>query len=64
MATNKHAIIRYQTLDKCFRNPGRTYYIDDLIENDFSQQCTSTTQLSINFVLSNKNNIKTTKHYA
>ena len=32
MSTNKHAIIRYQTLDKCFRNPGRTYYIDDLIE--------------------------------
>ncbi len=32
MATNKHAIIRYQTLDKCFRNPGRIYYIDDLIE--------------------------------
>ena len=32
MATNKHAIIRYQTLDKCFRNPGRRYYIDDLIE--------------------------------
>ncbi len=31
MATNKHAIIRYQTLDKCFRNPGRKYYIDDLI---------------------------------
>ncbi len=32
MATNKHAIIRYQTLDKCFRNPGRKYYIEDLIE--------------------------------
>jgi predicted DNA-binding transcriptional regulator YafY len=32
MSTNKHAIIRYQTLDKCFRNPGRTYYIDDLIQ--------------------------------
>lgn len=32
MATNKHAIIRYQTLDKCFRNPGRAYYIDDLIQ--------------------------------
>lgn len=32
MATNKHAIIRYQTLDKCFRNPGRRYFIDDLIE--------------------------------
>lgn len=32
MATNKHAIIRYQTLDKCFRNPGRRYYINDLID--------------------------------
>lgn len=32
MGTNKHASIRYQTLDKCFRNPGRRYYIDDLIE--------------------------------
>lgn len=32
MATNKHAIIRYQALDKCFRNPGRKYYMDDLIE--------------------------------
>lgn len=32
MATNKHATIRYQTLDKCFRNPGRFYYIEDLIK--------------------------------
>ena len=32
MATNKHAIIRYQTLDKCFRNPGRRYFIGDLVE--------------------------------
>lgn len=32
LATNKHAIIRYQTLDKCFRNPGRRYYIEDLVE--------------------------------
>lgn len=32
MATNKNAIIRYQTLDKCFRNPGRKYFIEDLIE--------------------------------
>lgn len=32
MATNKHAVIRYQTLDKCFRNPGRKYFIEDLIE--------------------------------
>lgn len=32
MSTNKHAIIRYQTLDKCFRNSGRNYAIDDLVE--------------------------------
>ncbi len=32
MATNKHAQIRYNTLDKCFRNTGRKYSIDDLVE--------------------------------
>ena len=32
MSTNKNAIIRYQALDRCFRNPGRKYFIDDLIE--------------------------------
>ena len=32
MATNKLATIRYQCLDKCFRNPGRRYYIENLIE--------------------------------
>ena len=32
MSTNKNATIRYQALDRCFRNPGRKYYIDDLIE--------------------------------
>lgn len=32
MATNKNATIRYQALNQCFRNPGRIYYIDDLIE--------------------------------
>lgn len=32
MSTNKHAIIRYQTLDKCFRNLGRNYAIEDLVE--------------------------------
>lgn len=31
MATNKHASIRYQALDKCFRNFGRRYNIEDLI---------------------------------
>jgi predicted DNA-binding transcriptional regulator YafY len=32
MATNKHAIIRYQALDNCFRNTGRNYSINDLVE--------------------------------
>ncbi len=32
MATNKHAIIRYIALDKCFSNTGRQYTIDDLID--------------------------------
>lgn len=32
MATNKHATIRYNALDKCFSNIGRKYYIDDLVE--------------------------------
>jgi hypothetical protein len=33
MSTNKHAVIRYQVLDNCFRNPGRRYYIEDLIKS-------------------------------
>lgn len=32
MAITKHALIRYQTLDRCFRNPARKYYITDLLE--------------------------------
>lgn len=32
MATNKNALIRYKVLDACFRNPGKRYFIDDLIE--------------------------------
>jgi len=31
MPTNKHAIIRYQALDKCFRNWGKKYFIEDLV---------------------------------
>jgi predicted DNA-binding transcriptional regulator YafY len=31
MATNKHATIRYHALDQCFRNPGRKYFIEDLV---------------------------------
>ena len=32
MAVNKNALIRYKTLDKCFSNQYRKYYINDLIE--------------------------------
>ena len=32
MPTNKNAAIRYQTLDKCFRDYRHRYFIDDLIE--------------------------------
>jgi predicted DNA-binding transcriptional regulator YafY len=32
MAINKNAYIRYQVLDRCFRNPGRMYFLEDLIE--------------------------------
>lgn len=32
MATNKHAMIRYQALDACFANRYRRFYIEDLIE--------------------------------
>ena len=32
MSVNKNAIIRYQTLDRCFRNPGRRYFWEDLLE--------------------------------
>ncbi|MFN6377976.1 MAG: helix-turn-helix transcriptional regulator [Flavobacteriales bacterium] len=31
MATNKHAVIRYHALDKCFANYSRRYFIDDLV---------------------------------
>lgn len=31
MATNKHAIIRYEALDRCFSNRGKKFFIDDLI---------------------------------
>jgi predicted DNA-binding transcriptional regulator YafY len=31
MAINKNALIRYKVLDSCFRNPGRNFFINDLI---------------------------------
>lgn len=32
MPTNKNAAIRYQTLDKCFRDRRHRYYMEDLID--------------------------------
>jgi predicted DNA-binding transcriptional regulator YafY len=32
MAINKNALIRYKTLDNCFRNRSKRYFIEDLIE--------------------------------
>ena len=32
MAVTKNPLIRYKILDKCFRNPYKRYFIDDLIE--------------------------------
>lgn len=32
MSINKNALIRYQVLDRCFRNPGRMYFWEDLLE--------------------------------
>lgn len=32
MPANKNAFLRYLTLDKCFRNTGRNYTLDDLLE--------------------------------
>ena len=31
MSTNKNALIRYKVLDNCFRNPGKRYFINNLI---------------------------------
>lgn len=31
MAINKNAYLRYQVLDKCFRNTGRMYFFEDLL---------------------------------
>lgn len=31
MAVNKNALIRYKILDRCFSNPGKKYFIEDLV---------------------------------
>ncbi len=32
MAVNKNALVRYKVLDRCFRNLGKRYFIEDLME--------------------------------
>jgi predicted DNA-binding transcriptional regulator YafY len=32
MAVIKNALLRYQTLDRCFKNTGRNYLVDDLLD--------------------------------
>jgi predicted DNA-binding transcriptional regulator YafY len=39
MPTNKNAIIRYQALDKCFRDHRHRYYIEDLIDASNGSLC-------------------------
>lgn len=48
MPVNKHALIRYRTLDKCFSNFARRFYIEDLIQacNDALYQHTGNDKYS------------------
>jgi len=32
MSITKNALLRYQTLDRCFKNSGRSYLIEDLLD--------------------------------
>ena len=45
MSVNKNALLRYQVLDRCFRNTGRMYFWEDLLNEcndalmDFDPDC-------------------------
>lgn len=64
MATNKNALIRYRTIDKCLQNRSRKWTLDDLIEScsdalyEFEGKDTNvskrTVQLDIQMMRSNK----------
>lgn len=64
MATNKNALIRYRTIDKCLQNRSRKWTLDDLIQAcsdalyEFEGKATNvskrTVQLDIQFMRSNK----------
>ena len=50
MATTKNAIVRYRVLDKCFRNTGKKYFIDDLMKecnNTLSELDSDTSGINI-----------------
>lgn len=32
MSINKNALLRYRVLDRCFKNPGRKYFWQDLLD--------------------------------
>ena len=55
MATNKHAIIRYQALDKCFSNRYKKYYIEDLID-----ECNKALQ---EFYITKEDKVNDIEHY-
>jgi len=64
MATNKNALIRYRTIDKCLQNRSRKWTLEDLIKAcsdalyEFEGKATNvskrTVQLDIQFMRSNK----------
>lgn len=64
MATNKHALIRYKTLDKCLQNRSRKWTLEDLInecsdalaeyEGKSSNVSKRTVQLDLQMMRSNK----------
>jgi predicted DNA-binding transcriptional regulator YafY len=53
MSVNKYAFIRYKVLDRCFRNPGRMYFIEDLIDEcnlvltDYDPTCSGISRRTI-----------------
>ena len=71
MPTTKNALVRYQTLDRCFRNPGKRFYFEDLLEecnralNELGQGGIGRTQLykDIRFMKAHKDwDIEIEKH--
>lgn len=53
MSINKYAFIRYKVLDRCFRNPGRMYFIENLIDEcnlvllDYDPTCSGISRRTI-----------------